>query len=155
MALIFAEKNQELRELFKSNFPHIEVVDDAFAYPDAVIVSCSNPKFTMGAGLDAEIAKRYELATEIIQSYAEKYPLMVLPGFTARIGNVLFSVTVGDDLKASIRGITDVLIAVKILAKKELVVMTGLGTGIGGLPHEEFIELCKASGLCEKLQGGN
>jgi hypothetical protein len=147
MALIFAEKNQELRELFKSSFPHIEVVDDAFAYPDAVIVSCSNPKFTMGAGLDAEIAKRYELATEIIQSYAERYPLMIFPGFVVRIGNVLFSVTVDDNLVANIRGIKDVLGSVKILSQRENVVMTGLGTGIGGLAHYEFIDLCKEIGL--------
>ena len=58
--IIFAEKNKELRELFKKEFPDIEVVEDMFSVPEPKnVVSCSNKWLSMGGGIDALIATHY------------------------------------------------------------------------------------------------
>lgn len=143
--IIFAEKNKELRELFKKEFPDIEVVEDMFSVPEPKnVVSCSNKWLSMGGGIDALIAKHYpeECRTAKEQIGNSTTDSLMTP---FRIGKVVFAVTVGDRLEADIKAIKNSLsfIFTRLKPHNETFVFTGMGTGIGGLSHQEFINLCK------------
>lgn len=63
---------------------------DIFSY-EGVIVSASNPLFTMGGGLDAQIAERFpDACAQVIPSAGNQ-----------RIGNVICTITVDEKLHAS------------------------------------------------------
>lgn len=145
--IIFAEKNEELRNLFKETFPDIEVTDDMFSVSEPKnVVTCSNKWLSMGGGIDAVIAKKYpkECATAKEQLGNGTMDNLLTP---FRVGNVVFAVTVDDELKADIGAIKNSLTFIFKMLKphNETFVFTGMGTGIGGLSPEEFINLCKES----------
>lgn len=145
--IVFAEKNKELRELFKESFPDIEVTDDMFSCPEPKnIVTCSNKWLSMGGGIDAIIAKHYPKECAQAKEQLGKGTIDdLLTPF--RVGRVVFAVTVDDQLKADTKAIKNALSFIfnRLKDHEETFIFTGMGTGIGGLSPEKFINLCKES----------
>ena len=149
MKIKFIDKNQSLVNKVRKATLHLpfraEVLcDDIFNY-EGVIVSASNPDFTMGAGLDALIAEKYP--EEVKQARKN-------PNKNQRIGNVIFTITVNEDLKATkSRVIKALKFALFNVKKNETALISGLGTGIGGLDEDEFVWIFLKS-ICEKFGFG-
>lgn len=140
--IIFAEKNKELREMFKKEFPDIEVAEDMFAVPEPKnVVTCSNKWLSMGGGIDALIAKHYPDECRDAKDFIKDKGF--ISPFT--FGKVVFALTVDDQLKADTEEIGKILsyIFKHFICRNEVYVFTGMGTGIGGLSNESFIKLCK------------
>jgi len=149
MKIKFIDKNQSLVNKVRKATLHLpfraEVLcDDIFNY-EGVIVSASNPDFTMGAGLDALIAEKYP--EEVKQARKN-------PNKNQRIGNVIFTITVNEDLKATkSRVIKALKFALFNVKENETALISGLGTGIGGLDEDEFVWIFLKS-ICEKFGFG-
>lgn len=142
--LIFAEKDHDLREMFEKRFPSIETATEMFAVREPkVVVTCSNPWFTMAGGIDAVIRRKYPLECAI---WEKERPNQASVGFIQQISSVLFTVTVDIHLKASEEGIKTILQYLWTLKDEKMpYVFTGMGCGIGGLSKERFVELCEES----------
>ncbi len=116
------EKKQELIEVHKG---------DVFDY-DGVHVSASNPSFTFGGGLDAVLFKKYN--KECLQARKTKG--------MKRIGNVIFTITVDNEYFATEYRVRKALeFAIENTKTRETLVLSGLGTGIGGLNERTFVKL--------------
>ena len=119
-------------------------VGDIFKHK-GIIVSASNPHFSMGGGLDALIAKKYPDEVKVVQK--KNKPMQV--------DNVLFTITVGEDLVATRELIAEALRFAfdekNHKAPNQTILVSGLGTGIGGLDEDDFVWLflqavCEAYG---------
>jgi O-acetyl-ADP-ribose deacetylase (regulator of RNase III) len=98
---------------------------------EGVIVSASNPQYSMGGGLDILIKQKYPLECS-----------KVIKGKNQRIGNVIFTITVDNNIKSSRELVSKALkFALKSTKKNETVLISGLGTGIGGLDEDDFVWL--------------
>lgn len=143
--IIFAEKNKELREMFKEEFPDIEVAEDMFAVPEPKnVVTCSNKWLSMGGGIDALIAKHYpDECKRAKEEIGNGTMDNLLTPF--RVGKVVFAVTVDENLKSDTKAIKNSLSFIfnRLKQHEETFVFTGMGTGIGGLSNESFVNLCK------------
>src|SRR3990172_8986944 len=92
--IIFIDKNKELVAKVKKalkHFPEKITIEcgDIFDYK-GVVVSASNQDFIFGAGLDALIKKSYP-----------KECAKVVKGKNQRIGDIIFTITVNKELKAT------------------------------------------------------
>jgi hypothetical protein len=134
MKIIFIDKNKKLVEKVKKAVKHfpikIECICGDIFKQDGVIVSASNPSFSMGGGLDALIKKHYPQECSQVKKQGQ-------------IGNVMFTITVGDDFKAT-RETVDNALAFAMNEKNNLspdqtLLISGLGTGIGGLDEDDFV----------------
>ena len=140
MKIVFVDKNRSLvrklrtaaKALPKKVVKNLEIhKGDIFKYK-GVIVSASNPDFTFGGSLDRLIAKKYK--KECLEARTTKG--------NKRIGNVIFTVTVDRELKATrFRVEKAIRFALANTKKRETVLISGLGTGIGGLKEETFVTL--------------
>jgi len=101
-----------------------------------LIVSASNPSFTMAGGLDALIAKKYPKECERARKH---------PNINQKINNVIFTVTVDNSLTADGDKIAYALGFIKAYAKNNRVLLSGLGTGIGGMDEDTFVEILVAA----------
>lgn len=98
-----------------------------------VLMTASNPRFTMGGGLDAEFVRHFPELVRFKQ---------VRGGGMERIANVVFAVTVGDDLRATAETVEDALrFAIANTDENETLCISGVGTGIGGLSVGEFVSV--------------
>jgi len=134
MQIIFVDKNESLVKKVKKAikfFPEKITVKCGDIFEESgVIVSASNPKFTMGGGLDALIAQKYPKECGDIDR----------KDGNQRHGNVIFTITVGEDLMATRELVTEALrAAFDNTEKNETVLISGLGTGIGGLDEDDFV----------------
>ncbi len=142
MKIIFCDTNKELVKKVKRAVKHfpIEIKCDCnniFSY-EGVIVSASNSLFTFGGGLDA-----------LIKKYYSKECSQKIKDGNERIGNVIFTITVDKDFKATRELVKNaILFALKETKENEILLLSGLGTGIGGLDYDEFI-YCFLSALSE------
>jgi hypothetical protein len=146
MIVLFADKNPSLVSKVAALFhtlstedgvPYLGVVEGEVKLPFGVLVSASNPDFTMGGGWDACIVKWFPF--EVFQAQQNK-------GKNQRIGDVIFTVTVGRDLRATKELVEEALrFALSNVKKDELLVLTGLGTGIGGLSEDTFVALLEST----------
>lgn len=140
MKILFIDKNESLVKKVKKAIKHLpfEVSakqGDIFS-KKGVIVSASNPSFSMGGGLDAAIAERYPRECEIARK---------TPGEMRQVGPVMFTITVGDDLKAT-RDTVGSALKFALDTKnhssyEQTMLVSGLGTGIGGLDEDDFVWL--------------
>ena len=136
MNIKFIDQNHKLVEKVGKAVKHLPfevlvIEGDIFRYK-GVIVSASNPDFTMGGGLDAQIAKRHPLECKNIDKKKGNQ----------RIVDVIFTVTVDKDLKATRKLVAKALkFALTKTYEDETVLISGLGTGIGGLDEDEFVWL--------------
>lgn len=145
MKILFVDKNEELVSKVKSAIEFLPKewnvsakCGDIFE-EEGVIVSASNPNFMMGGGLDALIAEKYPKECGDIDR----------KDGNQRHGNVIFTITVGEDLKATRELVAEALkSALYNTEKGETVLISGLGTGIGGLDPDDLVWLFLAA-LCE------
>lgn len=101
-----------------------------------VLMTASNPQFTMGGGLDYLFAKNYPHVVQFKQ---------VKGGGMERIGNIIFAITVDECYKASPETIKQALIfALDHTYEGETLLVSGIGTGIGGLSEDEFVKVIKS-----------
>lgn len=130
--IVFIDKNKRLVNKVKKALGESKVQvkhGDIFA-ERGVIVSASNPNFTMGGGLDALIARKYPKECAEARN---------TPGKNKRIGDVIFTITVDNKLKSNIMLVRKALnFAKRNLKKNETLLVSGLGTGIGGLSYKAF-----------------
>ena len=146
MKIVFIDKNESLVAKVKKAVKYLPFkvtakCGDIFK-EKGVIVSASNPMFSMGGGLDALIAEKYpKECGDIDRKEGDQ-----------RHGNVIFAVTVGEDFKATRELVESALnSALDCTEKDETVLISGLGTGIGGLDEDDFVwiflkVLCKYHG---------
>ena len=142
MKIIFCEKNKELlkkvKEVFKNetNNLHCELIieTDVFKakkkYPNALITTTSNPDFSMGGGLDALIKEKYPEQCKSPREFK----------FTK---DLFFTITVDKNIKSSKSIVQRALLGIYFASRKNDIIFTGLGTGIGGLSIDDFISELK------------
>lgn len=115
------------------NIPAIGFVHGRILEPFGVMVSASNPLYTFGGGWDLLIRKWFPIECSQVKD-----------GVNQRIGNVIFTITVNRDIEASKDLVREALrFALSNVKEHETLVLTGLGTGIGGLKIEDFVEIFK------------
>lgn len=130
MKILVVDKNKELIKLVQnaiSQLPYENIsakTGDIFE-EDGVIVSASNPYFSCGGGLDHAIAARGHIP----------------PTVPCRKGPIIWAVTVDENIVSSRELVRNALeFACSLVNDDETLLVSGLGTGIGGLPYEEFID---------------
>lgn len=140
--IIFTDTNKELiNEVKKINFSnsnlHTEVIIEdkdvlevKKQYPDALIVTASNPEFKAGGGLDAVLSKEYSEQWKEAQEFK----------FTK---DLFFVVSCDNNIKSSRAIIKRALLGVYFASRKHNIILTGIGTSIAGLSINEFIEELK------------
>ena len=108
---------------------------EACRTPRSVLMTASNPNFTMGGGLDYLFEKNYPHVVQFKQARG---------GGMERIGNIIFAITVDNDYKATPDTIKQALIfALEHVYEGETLLVSGIGTGIGGLLEDEFVRIMK------------
>lgn len=106
---------------------------EAAQIPNAVLTTASNPKWTFGGGIDA---KFYNTFPDLCSEKQEK------GGGMERIENICFCITVDETLKSSPEIIEKAIrFAAGTLKDGETLVLSGLGTGIGGVSVREFCDV--------------
>lgn len=109
--------------------------EEAVRLPHHVLTSASNPHFSFGGGLDVALKHHFPFYCKQKQ---------IRGGGNERIGNMLFLVTVDFKLDSNKQLVRDALIfARNNTLPHETLCICGLGTMIGGLKEEVFIELLK------------
>jgi hypothetical protein len=136
--LIFCDLNHSLVEKVKAI--GVEAVQNDYFNQSldtdrAVLMTASNPYYTMGGGIDMQFSKNFPLYCNEIQH---------LSSGNHRIGNICFCVTVGTDYKATKEIVKNALeFAWANTYDGETLLVHGAGCGIGGLAHDDFIEILK------------
>ena len=136
--LIICDKNKELinqlKEInLKSDYFDfiISDKDDVFEckkdYPDARIVTASNPDFKAGGGLDLALANKYPEEWK----QAKEFNIT---------DNLFFIISCNDKFKSSRQIIKRALVGVFAYKNKGDFILTGIGTAIAGLNINIFIE---------------
>lgn len=98
-----------------------------------VLMTASNPHFSMGGGLDALFLKHYPLIVKHKQSKG---------GGMERVQNIVFTITVNDRFKATEEQVEKAIrFAIENTSDNETLLLTGCGTGIGGMSIEQFISI--------------
>jgi hypothetical protein len=138
MNLLFVDLNADLVE--KVSTLGIEsICTDYFQTANKihrpVLMTASNPHFSMGGGLDALFAKHYPLIVQHKQAKG---------GDMERIQNIVFAITVNSYLSASPDIIEKAIrFAVENTHDGETLLLSGVGTGIGQLTELDFINVLK------------
>lgn len=100
-----------------------------------VLMTASNPMWTFGGGIDAVFTHHFPKLIELKQ---------VKGGTMERISNICFCVTVGSNYRADRETVKRALqFAKSQTGEDETLVISGVGTGIGGLDIETFVDILK------------
>jgi len=136
--LLFCDKAKKLVEAVKEAWPDEHYVRCEFVKGDVIpeaakrglkVVSCSNPSFSMGGGLDLAIKKAYP--DECDAPEANKSTV-----------HLFFQVTVDDKIKAESEIVKNALR--QVIGNRHLgLAFTGFGTGIGGFGTDDFVSCLK------------
>lgn len=98
-----------------------------------VLMTASNPHFSMGGGIDALFLKYYPLIVQHKQAKG---------GGNERIQNIVFTITVDSRFRANKDIVKEaILFALDNTEDGETLLLSGVGTGIGGLSIEDFVEV--------------
>jgi hypothetical protein len=137
--IIFCDTNKSLlkkvKKVFKeiSNKTHCELIvsnsdllNTKKKYKGALVATASNPDFTMGGGIDGIIKKEYPEQCKDIREFK----------FTK---DLFFTITCDSNLKTDRKIIQRALLGIYFASRKNDIIFTGLGTGIGGLNEDDFI----------------
>lgn len=134
----FVDLNADLCEaVFELAIPvaHADYFQYANKTDRPVLVTASNPHFSMGGGIDALFAKHYPLIVQHKQAKG---------GGMERVQNIVFTVTVDNHLRATKEKVKEAVeFAIMNTHEGETLLLSGLGTGIGGLSEKEFCEILK------------
>lgn len=98
--------------------------------PNEVLITASNPMWTFGGGIDALFAQKYpdECGTK-----------RLLGGGMERINDIVFSVTVNENYQATPEIVEKAIrFGLSTLKDGEVLRISCLGTGIGGLSKDNF-----------------
>lgn len=105
---------------------------EAYSTPFSVLMTASNPRWTFGGGIDYAFTQHFPKLTEYKR---------LKGGSMERIGNIVFSITVDDTYKATKEMVKKAIdFAVSNTLEGETLLISGLGTGIGGLSPADFVE---------------
>ena len=101
----------------------------------AVLITASNPHFSFGGGIDAKFAEYFPYYCRMKQ---------LKGGGNERIGNICFCVTVDKTFKATKEIVKEAIqFALDNTYEGETLLLSGVGTGIGGLDIETFVSILK------------
>ncbi len=138
--IIFCDKNEklveEVKKLFKNeiNNTHCELIisefDDIFKtkkkYNKAKIITASNPNFSMSGGLDLQLKNKYPEQCNNLREF----------GFEK---DLFFTISVDENFKATEYWMIRAMFGAYMCSRKNDIIISGLGTGIGGLGIEKFL----------------
>lgn len=134
--LKFVDLNHSLVEKVKDIGVEAECGDyfmTALSIPRHVLMTASNPNYTFGGGLDFYFRKHFPLYCE--QKQFKKTGM-------ERIGNIVFAETVDENLKATKEQVKKaVQFALDNTYEGETLVLSGVGTGIGCMSEDKFVEI--------------
>lgn len=138
--IIFCDINKELLEkvkkLFKDcrNNTHCQlitsdkdVLQTKKEYKDALIVTASNPNFTMGGGLDKVIKDNYPEQCNSPREFL----------FTE---DLFFTISCDENIQSNKEIIKRALLGCYFASRKNDIILTGIGTSIAGLSEDEFLD---------------
>lgn len=101
--------------------------------PNEVLITASNPQWTFGGGIDAVFQRFFPEVCYIKQDKG---------GGMERIADIVFSITVDENLKSTPEIVEKAIrFGLSTLKKGEVLRLSGLGTGIGGLSINSFVEI--------------
>jgi len=133
--LIFCDKNEkliselkEIKAVIDINYYCEDILNIKKKYPNAKIATASNPSFIAGGGLDKILSAKYP----------EEWKLAKESRFT---NNLFFILSIDNNLKSNYKIIQRALALVFAYCKKKDIILTGIGTGIGGLDIMEFTHI--------------
>lgn len=136
--MIFIDLNKELVDKVSKlgiKAIHGDYFKESLKVKNAVLMTASNPFFSMGGGIDAKFKQYFPFYCEV---KAWK------PRQMERIGNIIFAITVDDKLNATPEMVEKALrFAIENTHKHEELIIMGCGTGIGGLDNGSFVEILK------------
>jgi hypothetical protein len=132
MQIIFVDTNKQLcQKVLDARL--CPVYNGSIFDLDWVIVTASNPRFSMGWGLDRAISNRYPSLCNWKKSK--------LWG-NERIADIIFTITVGDDIVATFDLVREAIeFAIENTREWETLLLSWLGTWIWWLPEDEFINI--------------
>lgn len=108
---------------------------EAYKTPRPVLMTASNPRFTFGGGLDYIFTEHFPKLCQFKQ---------IKGGEEERIANICFCITVGDDYKANKEIVKNAIqFAIDNTDENETLILSGVGTCIGGMSNDEFIKILK------------
>lgn len=133
----FIDLNHELCVLVSNEVGIPVYAEDYFQHANhthrPVLMTASNPHFSMGGGLDALFLKHYPL---IVQNKQAK------GGGMERIQNIVFTVTVDNRFRATEETVEKAIrFAIENTHEGETLLLSGVGTGIGGLSIDSFVSV--------------
>lgn len=135
--IIFCDLNNSLVEKVRAvgiESYHDDYFRRASEIQRAVMMTASNPQFTFGGGIDA-------IFTENFPYYCQLKKMRRVRGME-RIGNIVFAITVNNDYKADKETVKKAIqFALDNTYEGETLVLSGVGTGIGGLSEDDFVEI--------------
>lgn len=108
---------------------------EAAKTPYSVLITASNPNFTFGGGIDYHFKKNFPFYCQYKQQKG---------GGNERIGNINFCITVDETYKSNREMVKKAIeYGLTNLLEHETLLLSGLGTGIGGLSEDEFVEILR------------
>lgn len=132
MKILFVDMNNRLCDMV-SQLNMCDVICWDILEQEWVIVTASNPSFTMWWGLDRAIANKYQSICN--RKKTKKWG-------NERIANIIFTITVDDNIQATPELVSDAIeFAVKNTQDSETVLLSWLGTWIWGLPEKTFVNI--------------
>jgi len=136
MKILLIDLNKDLIELAEANGIECVYGDyfrEGYKQTRPVFVTASNPNFTFGGGIDYLFTKHFPELCRLKQFNG---------GGSERIANICFTITVDEYLKANKELVKEALLfAINNTDDNETLCLTGLGTNIGGMNIQEFIDL--------------
>lgn len=138
MNLILADLNQNVVEAgidmgIESRFGDYFRI--ASSIKRSVMMTASNPHFSMGGGIDYLFEQNFPYWTQIKK---------IRGGGNERIGSICFCITVDNRMKASKELVKEAIqFAISETGPNETLVISGAGTGIGGMSIADFREILK------------
>jgi hypothetical protein len=107
--------------------------NEGYRQKQPVFVTASNPAWTFGGGIDAIFKQHFPKLVELKQMKGSGME---------RIANICFTITVDHNFKATRDMVSKAIdFAVNSTSPNETLILSGLGTGIGGLSEEDFIKI--------------
>lgn len=114
---------------------HGDYFVEGYKTPFPVFMTASNPSWTFGGGLDYHFTEHFPKLCEYKR---------IKQGGMERISNVVFSITVNDELRATKESIKQAIqFAIWNTQEHETLILSGVGTGIGRLFNSEFVSILK------------
>ena len=136
MPIKIVDLNRSLIQACKEAGLHAEWADYfADIQPNEVLITASNPMWSFGGGIDFLFKEKYP---ELVAEKQEK------GGGMERIENIVFAITVDENYKATPKIIEKAIrFALSTLKEGEVLRLSGIGTGIGGLTPAQFVATLK------------